>query len=98
MDSYEKFGLEDPKEEQARREKEELEMQKLTGAVSGLLATENGRFFLRWIVDHSGIVKDSIYLDAGTAAYASGRRSIGAKIIELCTKCKETTFLFEGDE
>lgn len=96
-DYYEDVGLQDPEERREREEREAVAEQKLVGAVSGLLASENGRFFLKYMVNFCGVADDIMLLDAGVAAYRSGKRSVGLKLLDLCAKCKETTFLFERD-
>lgn len=96
-DFYGEVGLQDPEEKRELEEKRMVEEQKLAGAVSSLLASENGRFFLKYFVNFCGVADDIMLLDASVAAYRSGKRSVGLKLLDLCAKCKETTFLFERE-
>ena len=70
--------------EKARREKEALEQGKLEGVVRQLAGTNDGIFFLRWLLRETGALVQEYPADERLSVWQAGRRSVGMQIFSLC--------------
>ena len=63
--------------------KRDLHAARLSGAVDELLASADGRYFLRWLVEMTGTFEAAYPMDHGRAAFREGQRAVGCAIFAL---------------
>jgi len=76
--------------------------QKLLNAVGRLAESGDGLFFLRWLLDESGLLGASqIPPDLAHAGYREGRREMGWRVMDLIQKAKlpaeQAADILQGD-
>lgn len=76
----------DERKGQAQREAKEAAERIFCNALVSIAATPDGMLFLRWLIDHSQILKTAYPGDHAQAAYREGQRAIGAQLIALARK------------
>lgn len=57
---------------------------RLGGAVGALLATPDGRYFLRWLILGTGVLRAVLPRDHAEAAFDAGQRGVGLSVLRLC--------------
>lgn len=82
--------------EEARRKAQEFDRQ-LREALASLASTREGLLFLRWLIDQSGILKSQYPGDHAQATYNEGRRSIGAKLLNMAAAAGKLPAIMEGN-
>lgn len=80
--------------EEARRKAQEFDRQ-LREAFVTLTSTTEGLLFMRWLIDQSGILKSQYRDSHADAAYYEGRRSIGAKILNIAAQAEKLPAIME---
>lgn len=65
-------------------EKQAVAQQKLEGVVRQLAGTNDGLFFLRWLIRETGALQQEYPADERLAVWNAGRRSVGMQIFSLC--------------
>jgi hypothetical protein len=87
-------------DDEARRSKELLAQSKLEGVVQQLSRTNDGIFFLRWIIQETGVLQQGYPADDRLSVYQSGRRSVGMQIFSICAavKCVDKICAREPEE
>lgn len=80
----------DPDHKQAQAEEAQRKAQlfdrQLREALASLASTREGLLFLRWLIDQSSILKSQYRDSHAEAAYYEGRRSIGAKLLNMAAQ------------
>ena len=91
----------DPQNRQAQnaeaQRKAQLFDRQLREAFAALLATPEGLLFLRWLIDISGMLKSQYPGDHAQATYNEGKRSIGAKLLEMAAQAGKLPAIMEGN-
>lgn len=57
---------------------------KLENAVRKLAAEPDGQYFLRWLVQGTGVFISSFPKDHAHAAFSEGQRRVGLTVLQLC--------------
>ena len=76
--------LAEPVENARAREKAALAQQKLEGVARQLAGSNDGIFFLRWLIQETGALKQEYPADDRLSVWLAGRRSVGMQIFSLC--------------
>ena len=80
--------------EEARRKAQEFDRQ-LREALASLASTPEGLLFMRWLIDQSGILKSQYPTGYAHATYNGGRRSIGAKLLNMAAQAGKLPAIME---
>ena len=64
-------------------EKRALHKAKLNAAITSLMKTQDGIYFLRWLVHASGTLEATYTNGIESAAFREGKRTIGAAVLAL---------------
>lgn len=65
-------------------EKQALAQQKLEGVARQLAGSNDGLFFLRWLIQETGALQQEYPADDRLSVWLAGRRSVGMQIFSLC--------------
>lgn len=79
-----------------RRKAQEFDRQ-LREAFASLASTPEGLLFLRWLIDQSCILKSQYPGDHAQATYNEGKRSIGAKLLNMAAQAGKLPAIMEGN-
>lgn len=82
--------------EEARRKAQEFDRQ-LREALASLASTHEGLIFMRWLIDQSGILKSQFCEDHAKSSFFEGRRSIGAKLLNMAAQAGKLPAILEGN-
>ena len=82
--------------EEARRKAQEFDRQ-LREALASLASTSEGLLFMRWLIDISGMLKSQYPTGYAHTAYNEGKRSIGAKLLEMAAQAGKLPAIMEGN-
>ena len=85
-------------EQSDRDEKRRERLVKLSGGVRDLAKTNDGKFFLRWIMAECGVFEQAYPRDERLAVWSAGRRSFGLQILEVCAAAGCAAMLLENKE
>ena len=80
----ENWYLDEPDERARQREKQALHQAKLEGVVARLAREPDGQYFLRWLVQGSGVFRANFPMTHAEAAFEAGQRRVGMTVLELC--------------
>lgn len=94
----ENWYLDEPDERARQREKQALHKAKLEAAVAELSRNSNGQYFLRWLVQGSGVFRAGFPMSHAEAAFDAGQRKVGMAILELCAAVGAGNILINNDE
>lgn len=83
MSYWEDFKQSEMQRERAAEALREQE-RKLCGVLAELAATDDGQFFLRWLMDETGAFKQEYPADDRIAMWNAGRRAFGMQVLERC--------------
>lgn len=83
-----------PARQQQQQKAQEFERQ-LCKAFVVLTSTTEGLLFVRWLIDQSGILKSQYRDSHAEASYYEGRRSIGAKILNMAAQAEKLPAIME---
>lgn len=81
-----------------RDEKRRERLIKLSGVVRGLAKTNDGKFFLRWIMAECGVFEQAFPRDEKLSIWNAGRRSFGLQVLEVCAAAQCAAMLLETKE
>lgn len=91
----------DPQDRQAQnaeaQKKAQLFDRQLRESFAALTSTPEGLLFTRWLVDQTGILKSQFCDDYAKASFYEGRRSIGAKILNMAAQAGKLSAILEGN-
>lgn len=77
----------DPMEQQQAAEERAREQElRLRGAVRVLGKSREGRSFLVWLLEESGVLRQDFPADTASTAWHAGRRALGLEVLSLCIK------------
>lgn len=82
------------KVEEQRRKQEEFERQ-MREALAFIASTPDGLLFLRGLIDMSGILKSQYPTGYAHATFNEGKRSIGAKLLNMASQAGKITAIME---
>ena len=88
------------KENEASDEQRQRELEKariLHAAVGKLAAHPDGRFFLRWLIDETGALRQEFPRDDRVAMWNAGRRAFGLQVLGLCAAHGVADILMEKE-
>lgn len=57
---------------------------KLCAVLAELAATDDGQFFLRWLMDETGAFRQEYPADDRIGMWNAGRRAVGMQVLERC--------------
>ena len=57
---------------------------KLCGVLRHLSETEDGQFFLRWVMEETGAFRQEFPADDRVALWNAGKRAFGMQVLERC--------------
>ena len=78
--------------------KQALHQAKLEGVVARLAREPDGQYFLRWLVQGSGVFRATFPMTHAAAAFDAGQRKVGMAILELCAAVGAGNILINNDE
>ena len=91
----------DPQDRQTQnaeaQKKAQLFDRQLRESFAALTSTPEGLLFTRWLVDQTGILKSQFCDDYAKASFYEGRRSIGAKILNMAAQAGKLSAILEGN-
>ncbi len=90
MTEHDWIGYENEQDAETSRA---LHEEKLLNGVKESLKSPDGRYFLRWLVDSSGLLSASYPQEHALAAYREVQRSVGAAVFALLVKAGATNIL-----
>ena len=80
------------------RQRLEREKMRILQVVVGKLSSHpDGRFFLRWLIDETGALKQEFPRDARTAMWNAGRRAFGLQVLGICAAHGVADILLEKE-
>ena len=89
----------DPSDRQAQADEQRLKAQMFERQVqesfAAMTSTPEGLLIMRWLIDQSGILKSQYRDSHAEAAYYEGRRSIGAKILNMAAQAEKLPAIME---
>lgn len=80
------------------REAQELHKARLEGVVRKLANTPDGQYFLRWLVQGTGVFRADYPADHVRAAFDAGQRAVGLSIVTLCAAVGAGNIIINNDE
>ncbi len=80
------------------REEQELHQARLKGVVRTLAKTPDGQYFLRWLVQGTGVFRADYPADHVRAAFDAGQRAVGLSIVTLCAAVGVGNIIINNDE
>ena len=80
------------------QEAQELHRAKLEGVVRKLANTPDGQYFLRWLVQGTGVFRADYPADHVRAAFDAGQRAVGLSIVTLCAAAGAGNIIINNDE
>ncbi len=81
-----------------RKDRRKERLARLSGVVETLSQTNDGRFFLRWIMSECGVFEQAFPRDERLAVWNAGRRSVGLQMLEVCAAAGCAAMLLENKE
>lgn len=91
----------DPENRQAQAQEARLKAQMFERQVqesfAALISTPEGLLIMRWLIDQSCILKSQYPGDHAQATYNEGKRSIGAKLLNMAAQAGKLPAIMEGN-
>lgn len=81
-----------------REDRRKERLARLSGVVEALSRTNDGRFFLRWIMSECGVFEQAYPRDERLAVWNAGRRSFGLQMLEVCAAADCAAMLLKNKE
>lgn len=89
---------EEPDTRERQQGKQALHQAKLEGVVARLAREPDGQYFLRWLVQGSGVFRATFPWSHAEAAFEAGQRRVGMTVLELCAAVGAGNILINNDE
>ena len=83
-------------QQEQQRKAQEFDRQ-LRDAFAATISTPEGLLLMRWLIDQSGILKSQYPTGYAHATYNEGRRSIGAKLLNMAAQAGKLPAIMEGN-
>ena len=96
MEEKDDWDIGQGRDEREERRRERLV--KLSSVVRDLAKTNDGKFFLRWIMAECGVFEQTFPRDEKLSIWNAGRRSFGLQVLEVCAAARCAAMLLETKE
>ena len=89
------YAEEDSEVHKKWKAEEERKKTRLENAVTLLCGSDDGVFFLKWLMAESGVFKSEFFHELQSAQWNEGRREIGLKVFQHCVNAKVAKNIIE---